>query len=283
MGMMTSLPKHRGQHGGLIALIVLALTITVVVFTQPEKPAPPPPPVARPQATLPAPRPPEPLPPRPPKDLTKITATGKVGYDMHRTHHVDVPVYGWLQKPRPSSIGRRIRAGDTIAVIYSPEVYLTTADVVAQIQSYTSPETLDRARNQLLRWGMRADQLVAIEQTRRATAALPLIARVSGTIVAEPVLPGPLVDPTAEGELFTITDPTYAVIYIDMPADEVAVLALGMKAKATVDGIARPLTAPIGYISRRVEDGTRTVRFDLHDPSLRFVPGAKASVVINRG
>ena len=281
---MTSLPKHRGQHGGLIALIVLAATITVVVFTQPEKPAPPPPPVARPQATLPAPRPPEPVPPppAPPRDRTKITATGTVSFDGRRTHRVEVPVYGWLQKPRTSSIGRRIRAGETLAVIYSPEVYLTSAEVVDQVKNYASPEALDTARVRLLRWGMRKDQLVAIEQALKPTAELPLIARVSGTVVAEPVLATPLVDPTAGVELFTITDPTYAVIYIDMPVADVASLALGKTARVAIDGMARPVLAPIGYISRRVEDGTRTVRFDLHDPALRFTPGAKASLVIAR-
>lgn len=279
---MTSLPKHRGQHGGLIALIVLASTITVVLFTQPKKPAPPPPPVARPQATLPAPRPPEPVPPpspAPPRDRTKVTATGKVGFDSHRTHHVDVPVYGWLQKPRASSIGRRIRAGETLGVIYSPEVYLTSVDVVEQVKNYASPDALDVARGRLLRWGMRKDQLIAIEQALKPTAQLPLIARVSGTVVAEPVTT-PLVDPNAGVELFTITDPTYAVIYVDMPVADVASLVVGMPAKVTIDGMARPLTAPIGYISRRVEDGTRTVRFDLHDNALRFTPGATATIVI---
>ena len=281
--MMTSLPKHRGQHGGLIALFVLAATIAVVVLTEPKKPAPPPPPPPRPAATMPAPKAPEPPPPAPPpapRDPSKITATGTVTFDERRTHHVDIPVYGWLQKPRTSSIGRNVRAGTTLGVIYSPEVYLTTAEVVAQLKNYTSPDAMDRARVRLLRWGMRKEQLVAIEQAQRPSAELPLIARVSGKIVAEAPLAGPLVDPNAGLELLTITDPTYAVMYIDMPVADAARLKLTMPARTTIEGIAKPLTATVGYIARRVEDGTRTVRFDLHDPGLAFKPGVKAALVI---
>ncbi len=282
--MVTPLKKHRGQHGGLIALVVLASTIAVVIFTQPKKPAPPPPAPPRPAASIPAPRAPEPPPPPPapaPRERGNITTSGTVSFDERRTHHVAIPVYGWLQKPRASSIGRRIRAGETLGVIYSPEVYMTTSDVVAQVKNYTNPDALDAARVRLLRWGMRREQLVAIEQAQKPSAELPLIARVSGTVVAEAELANPLVDPNAGVELFTITEPTYAVMYIDMPVADAARVKLAMPAKVTIEGITRPVTATIGYISRRVEDGTRTVRFDLHDPGLAFKPGAKASVVIS--
>ena len=294
--MVTPLKKHRGQHGGLIALLVLAATVTVVVVTQPHKPAPVAPLAPRPQASAisTTPKPPE-RPPLPPIALTdriktavvaerelprQITVTGETSYNGSLTAHVGVPVAGWLQKARPVSLGRRIRAGETLAVIYSPEVYLTTATVIAQIRDYRSPEELDAARVRLLRWGMRKEQLIEIESSGRPQGALPLIARVSGIVVAEPALPGPLVEPNAGTELFTITDPTYGALYVDIAAADAARAQLGMAARVTVDGIAQPVTAPIGYISRRVEDGKRTVRFDLHDRALAFKAGAAAKVVL---
>lgn len=279
--MVTPLQKHHGAHGGLIALFVLITTVIVVITSKPHSAAPPAPvkpaaAVAEPIAEPPAPTPaPKPTPTPTPRDVSRANhAEGTLSYEPHRTHHVAVPVYGWLQ--RTVKEGRRVRAGETLGVIYSPEVYLTTADVIAQLREYKSPEQLDAARLRLLRWGMRREQLAAIQASRRPTAELPLIARVTGTVVAVQGEPNQFVDPNAGLELVTITDPTYAVLYADVDAATADKLALGMTGRVKVAG--RTYTAPIGYIARRAEDGKKTVRFDLHDPTMRFRAETPATV-----
>jgi hypothetical protein len=201
-----------------------------------------------------------------------------LSYEQHRTHHVGVPVYGWLQ--RTAMQGRRVRAGETLGVIYSPEVYLTTSEVIAQLRDYRSPEQLDAARLRLLRWGMRREQLAAVQASRHPTAALPLIARVTGTVVAVQGDAKQFVDPNAGLELVTITDPTYAVLYVDFDAATADKLALGATGRVKVAG--HTYAAPIGYIARRAEDGKKTVRFDLHDPAMRFRADMAATVDLQR-
>ena len=268
--MVTPLQKHHGAHGGLIALFVLVTTVIVVITSKPHRDAAPPAPV-KPAAAVAEPitePPPPPPPPAPrPRDVARANhAEGTLSYEPHRTHHVGVPVYGWLQ--RTVKEGRRVRAGETLGVIYSPEVYLTTADVIAQLREYKSPEQLDATRMRLLRWGMRREQLAAIQASGRPSAALPLIARVTGTVVAVQGEPKQIVDPNAGLELVTITDPTYAVFYADLDAATADKLALGMTGRVKVAG--RTYTAPIGYIARRADEGKKTVRFDLHDPTMKF-------------
>ena len=274
--MVTPLHKHHGTHGGLLALAVVIASAFIVLTSKPHREAPPPQPLVAPAAAAqPIAEPPTPPPAPAPREVSRAThAEGTLSYEQRRTHHVGVPVYGWLQ--RTATVGRRVRAGETLGTIYSPEVYLTTTEVVAQLRDYRSPEQLDTARVRLLHWGMRREQLAAVQASRRPSAALPLIARVTGTVVAVQGEPKQLVDPNAGLALVTITDPTYAVLYVDIDAAAADRLSLGATGRVKVAG--RTYAAPVGYIAHRAEDGKKTVRFDVHDPGMRFVADTPATV-----
>ena len=281
--MITPLKKHSGQRGGLIALLLLAAAISVVWTTHPrgstttttasasaiQRAAPPPGAVAA--LTTPRGSPGEQRTTTAVvDDGSPVIATGITSYDETRTSRVGVPVRGWMKKTRATSLGRTVRAGETLGVVYSPEVYLTTASVVSQVRDFRGQAPLDAERLRLLRWGMRQSTLSRIEKTSTPQAALPLIARVSGTVVAEAGLPAQLVEPST-GTIFTITDPAYAWVFVDVPAAHAARLPVGTPARLTIEGIARPVTAKVAHVYRRVEDGMRKVRFDLYSPP-RILP-----------
>jgi multidrug efflux pump subunit AcrA (membrane-fusion protein) len=272
--MVTPLKKHPGQHGGLLALALLAATTIVVWTAHPRRSTPP---VEKPKPQISATMTPEPveLSTRPPVELPRqVSASGPISYDESRTAHVNAPVAGWLHA-HPH--GRTVRAGETIGVIHSVEVYLATQELIAQLRDFRSQALLDDVRMRLYRWGMRREMIMRIEQTMKPQAALPLIARVSGTVVAEPKRDTPLVEASGD-DLVTITDPSYAWLYVEIPADQAERARIGMTARVTIEGIARPVRAPIGYISRRVSEGKRTVRFDLHTANLSMPPTAQAKV-----
>jgi len=276
--MITPLKKHTGQRGGFIALLLLAAAIAVVWTTHPrgstttttasasaiQRAAPPPGAVAA--LTTPRGAPGEQRTTTAVvDDGSPVIATGITSYDETRTSRVGVPVRGWMKKTRAKALGRTVRAGETVGVVYSPEVYLTTASVVRQVRDFRGQAPLDAERWRLLRWGMRQSTLSRIEKTSTPQAALPLIARVSGTVVAEAGLPAQLVEPST-GTLFTITDPAYVWVFVDVPAAYASRLPVGTPARLTIEGVAGPVTAKVAYVYRYVEDGMRKVRFDLHSP-----------------
>lgn len=281
------------KHPGLIALSLLAATIAVVWTTRPRQPRSA---VERPkpQVSIPTTTTPE-RPSLKSLELTarpvqiavvserafplQVTASGPISFDESRTSHVTAPVVGLMQK---TAHGRTVRAGETVGVIYSLEVYVAALDLIAQTRDFRSQAQLDEARQRLSRWGMRRELVARIEQTLKPQAALPLIAGVSGTVVTEKPLPAPFVEPTGE-DLFTITDPSYAWLYVELPADEAELARLGMTARVTIEGIGPPVSAPIGYISRRATEGKRVVRFDLHSAELRMPPTVQAKVDLQLG
>ena len=269
--MITPLKKQPGHHG-LIAVLMLAATTVVVWTARPRttrlttaiKPT-----IQRitsPGAAMTTPdRVPaveQPTKPVVVDDRSPLIATGFTSYDETRTAHVGVPVAGWMRKTRASSLGRSVRAGETVAIIYSPEVYLTTASVVEQVRDFHGQESLDADRYRLLRWGMQRPTLARIEKTLTPQAALPLVARVPGIVVAEAGAPAQLVEPGLE--LFTITDPTYSWVFVDVPDAVAARLAVGTPALVAIEGNERPVTAKVAYVYRYSEDGMRKARFEIH-------------------
>ena len=287
--MITPLKKHPGQRGGFIAILVLVTATVVVWTTQPPKPKAT---ETRPQA--PSPGAIAPLtPPQPPSveqrtktaildDSAPLIATGSTSYDETRTSHVGVPVHGWMKKTRATSLGRTVRSGEVLAIVYSPEVFLTTASVLTQLRSYAGDQApLDAERWKLLRWGMLQSTLSRIERTFTPQAALPLLARVSGIVVAEAGAPAQLVEPS-ELELFTITDPAYAWVFVDVPDAFAARLAPGTPATITIEGVARPVTLKVAHVYRHSEDGMRKVRFDLHGPLRSIKPNLPVTAAFPR-
>lgn len=283
---VTPLHKHRGQHGGLIAALVLATTTGVVLTTQPGGTSAPPAPKAM---VAPPPPPPAVSPTLVLRGNTAIVkeqtyqrtirASGTISFDEDHTAHVTVPVRGWLKKARAKSLGRNVRAGETLAVIHSPEVYLATQDLLAQINDFHSQEALDYQRIRLLRWGMPRETLAAIERANRPSAVLPIVARVGGVVVAEQGPRAGLTDPWAAGELFTITDPSSTWLYIDVPAADAARVTPKLKARVTVEN-QKPLVADVGYVFRRVEAGLRTIRLELHTRAVKPGMGATVELVL---
>ena len=267
--MLTSLPKHRGANGPIIAFIVLVATTITVLFTEPKK-APtlhedtlPVTPAATapdpsPAASLPA---PAPTPTALPAAKT-VTATGLIGYDEKATSHLYAPVSGWLEKTRAKSLGRTVRAGDTLGVVYSFDVYITSVDVLTRMKQGPSTE-LDAARTQLLRWGMPPWTLTKMQKTGVPERGVPLIARVSGKVVSEQN--GTLVDASDDIEYFTITDPTKYWLYVEVPADDAARVKVGATSKIVIEGVGKPVAGQVGYVYRRVEGGMRSVRIDIQN------------------
>ena len=256
--MITPLPKHHGQRGVLAAFVVLVASIVVVLYTHPKRlgagfearhr-------VVQPAAAVPAPAPVKTI----ERSTGKITATGVVSLDEKHSAHVFAPVRAWITKVEGKRVGRTVRAGETLATLYSVDVYLAELDLVAQVQQFTTQDLLSNARRRLQRWSMPKPLIDRVEKTGQAYGTLPLIAPRTGTLVKATALPGMFVEPT---ELFTITDPTRVWVFADFTEADAARIRVGTPARLTISGM-KPLKANVAYIYRLVEDGMKKARFEL--------------------
>lgn len=278
--MMTSLPKHRGRNGPILAFSMLVATTVVVLLSErprthpsselasraiPAAPAPP----SLPAASIPA---------VPAAPSSSLRGSGTIGYDESKTSHLAAPVAGWLTKTRTKSLGRTVRAGETLGVIYSPEVYLTSVELLQQVKEFRSADALDASQTHLLRLGMPPWTLTAMQKSGKPERSVPLIARVNGTVVVDSAQRAQLVD-TWSDELFTITDPTRYWLYVDLPVVESANVQVGTTARVTIEGAKAPINGTISRVFRRVEGGMRTFRIDIQSRTpLHVGNGATAEI-----
>ena len=268
IGMITPLHKHRGQNGVIAAGFVLIAATILVIMTQPKRlgPGTVARPAVRPAATA------------PPIVETKraitgpLIATGVTTFDESVTAHVFAPVRGFITK-LDARAGRKVRAGETLAVMHSYDVLAAELDLVTQVQQFTTQDLLNTARRRVMRMGMPRANIERVEKTGVAEPTLPLVALRSGTLVTANAVPGLFVEP---GELFTITDPHKIWVIADVP-EEVA-LTVGAPAKLRIAGM-KPVTAKVAYIYRQVYDGMRKVRFDL---AVAAKPGAVVEVTFDK-
>lgn len=291
--MITPLKKHRGQNGGIMALFVLVAATVVVVMTDPKNdtPAPEaavPKPVAAATATRSA------FPEMPTIATThgraletqviaqrelhrRAEASGTIGFDEKLTAHIYVPVRGWVVDVKKTP--RTVKRGTPLGTLFSPDIVVAELELVKQVRDFRSQEELDVARRKLLRWGLPKEYLTRVEQTGQPQGKLPLWAWRDGTIVAKRAIGGLFVEPS--DELFTITNPARAWIVADVPEADAGRLTVGMPAKVSIAGRAKPVTATVGYVFSRVYAGMRTVRFEL-DGAYKRDAAAKVEVDLGR-
>ncbi|HEU0029161.1 MAG TPA: efflux RND transporter periplasmic adaptor subunit [Kofleriaceae bacterium] len=284
--------KPRHHHGGIVALVVLVAAIAVVWLTRTAD---------RPKrahyssaaSSVVAPRNKEAVPRVLPHEpglatfavaerplRTHVTGTGVTEYNAERTSLVATPVAGYLKKTRASWLGRKVRAGEVLAVVYSAEVFAATADVVEQVKNFESQTELDRARNRLLRWGMPRETLVRVERGGVPYPILTLASWYNGTVVAEQGPPRGFIE--SDGEvLFTITDPSYLSVFVALPAADAARIAIGATGQLTIEGVQKPVTAKVVYVARRAEEGMRKVQFDFQSPKIKIAPDKKVTAAID--
>lgn len=269
--MITPLHKHRGQNGAIAAGFVLVAATILVVMTHPGRLAPGTThrQIARPAAAAP------PVVEAKRAPVTgPITATGVTTFDETVTAHIFAPVPGFVTKV-DARAGRKVRAGETLAVMHSYDVLAAELDLVAQVQQFTTQDLLTTARRRVMRLGMPRAVIERVEKTGVATPTLPLVAMRSGTLVKATALPGLFVEP---GELFTITDPAKIWVIADVP--EEAAVAVGVPAKLRI-GSAKPVAAKVAYMYRLVQDGMRKVRFELTTPA-SIKPGTVVEVTFDK-
>jgi hypothetical protein len=297
-GNVTPLKKHPG-HPGWLALAVLGATAGVVWLDVRHKPAshgvettysiaPKAPvstdPLPGASASLPVtPMTVATVVPRPaPAQERFITAHGYLALDPTKSEHIYAPIDGMFTPSRSRWLDKPVRLGEVLGTIYSKDVYVATQELLDTLAKFESQTAVDAARYKLMRWGMPMQVISRIEASGKPTGALPVVARVPGRVIKEPLQFWPLV---SEGrtELYTISEPGTYVVYIEVPDADASRVALGMPVELAIDGLGRPLASKVAYVWKRSDHGKRTVRFDVSIPRVKLVENAQVAAYFDFG
>jgi Cu(I)/Ag(I) efflux system membrane fusion protein len=228
-----------------------------------------------------------------PRSLEKIIRTvGRVEIDERRLAHVNIKLEGWIDRLLVNSTGERVKQGQILFTIYSPELVATQEEYLLALKGGKTlggsefPEVaqgatslLDVTRRRLRLWDITEDHIQDLERTGTVLKTLPIHSPATGTVIKKVAVAGMRVNPG--DELYTIADLSRIWVQADIYEYELPSIKPGQTAKVTLSYDPRTvLTARVGFIYPTLDPQTRTakVRFELENPGERLKPDMYANV-----
>jgi len=227
--------------------------------------------------------------------LTRVIPTvGRVAVDERRLHHIHTKYDGYVEHLHVDFTGKFVKKGEPLLSIYSPELvatqqeYLLAYRAQKQMQQSGIPSVaqgslnlLEAARQRLLLWDIRPQDIETLERAGQVKRTLDLHSDVSGYVVEKMALHGMRV--TAADTLFDIADLSYLWVLADIYESDLPLVRIGMEGELTVPYLpGKSWRGPVTYINPTVEEKTRTVkvRLELENKGEELKPGMFADVLL---
>jgi multidrug efflux pump subunit AcrA (membrane-fusion protein) len=224
-----------------------------------------------------------------------IRTVGSITPDERRIHHVHTRYEGYIDEVFADFEGKRVRAGEPLASIYSPDVLATQEEYLLAYHAFKEAEAreggsapaytrelLEAARRRLLLWNISPHDIEQIEREGTPIRALSIYAPISGVITARIAFHGMKVMP--EDVLFDLVDLSRVWIVADVYEQEVSRVTEGATATITLSHApGRIWSGRVSYVYPTVEEKTRTVkvRVEAENKDGQLRPGMFADVVLS--
>lgn len=216
----------------------------------------------------------------------EVRAVGTVQYNERAQAVLQARTAGFVQRLAVDATYDRVRRGQTLVTITSPEWAAAQEEYLALRRTpVPGVEGLAEAARQRMRLaGMSEAQIAAVARGRRPDLSMPIAAPVSGVVTELAVREGMAVVPGQMLARIASLDPIW--IDVQVPEREAALLKSGDRAR--VETVAFPGATFQGRVLALLpqvsaETRTRAVRVQVNNPEQRLVPGMTADVIFSPG
>ena len=213
----------------------------------------------------------------------RIDTVGTVAYDEDLISHIHTRSEGWIESLAVHTVGTRVQAGDVLFELYSP-VLASAQDELLQALRIGDAELINASRERLRLLGIDAEQVRALEKSRRSDSRIAVRAPQSGVVTELNARHGMYVKP--DMEVMALTDTSSVWVLADVPERQAGWVAEGQPAEVRLPAApGEVFEASVEYVYPSLDAETRTlrarVRFD--NPGDRLKPGMYANVQIFAG
>ena len=224
----------------------------------------------------------------------EISTVGEIDYDERRVAYVAAWIPGRIDKLFVNFTGVRVRKGDPLVWIYSPELvttqeeYLLALETLDKVKDSGNEDTVRGAeslvkasKRRLLLWGISEKQIKELSERKKASTHMTIYAPIGGTVIHKNAFEGKYVK---EGEnLYKIADLSNLWILADIYAYEMGWIKVGHKVEITTTAFpGETFTGRISFIDPYINKKTRSVkvRVDVPNPQFKLKPGMYVNVHI---
>jgi Cu(I)/Ag(I) efflux system membrane fusion protein len=200
---------------------------------------------------------------------------GRIAVDERRVHHVHTKFDGYVERLHVDFTGKRVRRGEALMEIFSPELVATQEEYLLALRARDSlggsglesvaggaASLLEAARRRLLLWDVAPADVAELERTGQVRRTLPLHAEMGGWVIAKNVVDGQRVTPA--DTLLDVADLSHLWVLADVYESDLSAIRLGMQGEVRVTYLPeRTWRGPVTWISPTVEEATRTVKVRL--------------------
>jgi membrane fusion protein, copper/silver efflux system len=221
-----------------------------------------------------------------------LRTVGRVTQDERRLAHFHTRFEGTVEHLYVDYTNMYVKKGDPLLSIYSPDLvatqqeYLLALRALKQLGSSPIPSVaegsanlLEAARQRLLQWDIRPQDIAEVERTGTVRRTFDLYADVSGFVVQKNVVLGMRVMPA--DTLFDIVDLSQVWVLADVYESDLQAVRLGMPATVTLSFLpGKTWRGTVANIAPTVEEKTRTikVRIDVDNTGGTLKPDMYADV-----
>ncbi len=221
--------------------------------------------------------------------VREVSAAGFIEYDERRITDLSTRIAGRVDELFVSFKGARIKAGDPLYKIYSPDLvttqeeYLlamkTLDEIAAQPQHDREARSrasrlAEAARVRLRLWGITDAQVADIEKSRKAEAHLTIYSPVSGVVYKKEIHAGHYVQ--VGEDPFTIADDSVVWMQAEIFERDIGQVVPGIGVELQSEAYpGESFHGTVSYIHPELDSTTRTVkaRVEVDNKDLKLKPG----------
>lgn len=214
-----------------------------------------------------------------------IKTYGAVQLDETKMRHIHPRAQGWIEKLHVNTLGQRIKKGELLYEIYSPELLVAQEDFLALLRSSAkSTDLVERGKTRLRLLGMDSTLIAQLTEDKRVIYTVPYFAEEDAIVTALATRKGMYVKP--ETEIMTLADLSNVWIVADVLEQQLDWVQTGKWVELDIPGLGLfDQEAKLDFIYPTLDSTTRTlkVRFSMDNPDEKLKPNMLATVKIYGG
>ena len=202
-----------------------------------------------------------------------VRTVGVLGYDETRVTHVHTKVAGWVDRVFVDFVGKKVRRGQPLFSVYSPDLVAAQADYLVAMRARqrlldASPDSraaadalLTAARQRLQRWDVSDAEIAALEQSGQASKTLVFAAPFDGVVLERTAIAGQYLTPDMSA--FKVGDLSSVWVMGQLFEYEAARVEAGepIDVEFPYGQAPRTLHGRVDFVYPDVDPQTRRVRF----------------------
>ena len=202
--------------------------------------------------------------------VKSVRLNGKVQADQRLVFSQTSHIPGRIEKLLVNFTGDRVTRGQTLALVYSPELVTAQEELfLARKTMDTQPELFRAAREKLKNWKLSDSRIDAILKSGTVLTRFPVDSDVTGFVAAKRVNPGDYIE---RGQvLLDITDLSRAWVFFDVYESDLPWVKKGNRVEFTVPALpGQVFYGSIAWLDPVIDPQTRVARARVDIPNTGY-------------